>query len=268
LWIKGVGLAGAGAVDGIDIDWEFPGAPGETNNYSPADKANFVALMQEFRNQLNTQGAADGKTYTISAAMNTTAGNISAGYDLAALAPVMDFFMLMTYDFHGSWEATGPTNFHSNLYPVTGDPAGNTLNIQAAVGRFTSAGVPANKIVVGVPFYGRGWSNVASTNNGLFQSGSAPFIEITYKDIKANYETNAAYTKFRHAEARTVWLYSSSARVFIGYDDPQTMQDKAQYIVNNGLKGAMFWEQTQDDSTFSLTQALCTNLGLAASGRC
>jgi len=264
LWIKGTGLAGPGVVDGLDIDWEYPGSAGITNNFTAADKANYVAMMQEFRSELNTQGASDGHYYSISAAFNTYADRITSGYDLTNLAPVLDYFNLMTYDFHGPWNTTGPTDFHANLYV---DPAQSADNsVDTSVKLFESYGVPANKIVVGIPFYGAAWTGVGSANNGLYQPATSG-SNITYKDIKASYESNSAYTKYRNAAAHAPWLYSASTGTFIAYDDPPTITEKAQYIVNQGLAGAMFWEMSQDDAQFTLTSTLCTGLGAAASGR-
>jgi chitinase len=256
LWIKGIGMAGE---EIIDVDWEYPGSPGNTNDYSPSDKENFVALMQGFRDQLDEQGAIDGKHYSLSAAFGTTTKIINNGYDLSKLAPLLDFFNLMTYDFHGSWDHT--TNFHSNLYAVDDDPSGSELNIDAAVERFSSGGVPKDKIVVGVPFYGRGWKHVPDHNHGLFQAGELPF-ELGYEKLKSNYESNSVYAKTRHPQARVVSLYNATDGIFISYDDPESAADKARYIVNHGLAGAMFWELSGDDSTFSMTHTLSNTLGI------
>ncbi len=267
LWINGKGLSGPGVIDGIDIDWEFPGSEGDTKNFAPEDKQNFVALMQEFRKQLDALGKDTGTTYSLSAALNPDADRIDAGYDLSALANVLDYFNLMTYDFHGSWEATGPTDFHANLYTDVSRPSYNSMD--ASVKRFLAAGVPASKIVVGVPFYGHGWTGVDSANNGLYQpaTGVLNDDDLMYSNIKAKYAGNSAYKLYRSDAAHAPWLYSASDKTFIAYDDPQTAKEKGQYAADNHLAGAMFWELTQDDDTFTLTSALCSGLNMSAAGR-
>lgn len=267
LWIKGTGLSGSGVIDGIDIDWEFPGSEGNTKDFAPEDKANFTALMQEFRKQLDVQGKTDNATYLLSAALNPDANIIRAGYDLPELAKVMDYFNLMTYDFHGSWEETGPTDFHANLFS---DPSHRSYNsIADSVKRFRDGGVPDSKIVVGVPFYGAGWTGVESKDNGLYQpaTGVIDGDTLTYANIKAKYESNSAYKSYRNG-AQAPWLYSATDKTFIAYDDPQTATTKAEYVVKEKLGGAMFWEMSQDDAAFTLTSKLCSGLGLSGKRKC
>src|SRR4051812_25179300 len=105
MWIKG-GAGVPGVIDSIDIDWEYPGAAGGTDNFRPEDKQNFVALMTEFRQALDALG--DGKRHLLSAAFGVTPAIVEAGLDLPALAKVMDYFNLMIYDLHGAGEPTGP----------------------------------------------------------------------------------------------------------------------------------------------------------------
>jgi chitinase len=123
--------------------------------------------------------------------------------------------------------------------------------------------VPPDKLVLGVPFYGRGWRGVPSTENGLFQpvAGLAPGGDgqgaFSYSELKANYLPR--YQRFWHAEARVPWLYDREAGVFISYDDPESLAIKADYILARGLGGAMFWELTQDGG--ELVEALHRRLG-------
>ena len=263
LWIKGAGLSGPGVIDGIDIDWEYPGSEGNTKDFSPDDKANYVLLMQEFRKELDAQGQTDSKHYSLSAAIPPDPNKLSSGYDLATLGKILDYFNLMAYDFHGNWEDKGPTNFHANLYPDTAH--GTDYSVVQGIKAFEDGGVPANKIVLGVPFYGAGWTGVEAKDNGLYQpaTGTIDPDTLTYAIIKDKYESDKSYTKYR-TTAHAPWLYSASTKIFIAYDDPDALAEKAQYAVQNGLAGNMVWELSQDDSTFTLTSTLCTNLGLAS----
>lgn len=263
MWIRPGGKIDVpGVIDGVDIDWEYPGAPGATRNYRPEDKQNFVLLLREFRRQLDEQGALDGKYYGLSAAVGPAPKVVEAGLDLPALAEVLDTVHLMTYDLHGPGEPSGPTNFHNALYPANGDPspAGNaaSLNVDSAVQRFLAGGFPPEKIVIGIPYYARGWKDVPPENSGLFQPAGGN-VDMPYRLIAEQYESRAS--KYRHPEARVPWLYDAQERLFLSYDDPESVREKAEYVLSHNLGGAMFWELSQDDAQFALTTALCERLG-------
>ncbi|MCP3100211.1 glycosyl hydrolase family 18 protein [Myxococcus sp. K15C18031901] len=256
---------GEGVFDGIDIDWEYPvggGLPGNTN--SPADKQNYTLLMAEFRSQLNAVTAQTGKPYLLTIATGASPDLLANKQETKNLSNVLDWINVMSYDYHGAFEST--VNFHSALNRVTGDPAASTgFYTDGSVAKMLELGVAPEKIVVGVPFYGRGWGGVPNVNNGLFQSGvptkgtwddgqSGLTGVFDYKDIKANYErAGSGYSKFVHPEARQAYVYSPSTGVWIAYDDPSTLNAKADYILNKGLGGAMFWELSGDDGTLADT---------------
>lgn len=240
--------------DGIDIDWEYPVSGGlGTNTTRPEDKENYTLLLRELRDQLDAQTAADGNEYLLTIAAPAGPG-IYANYELDAIADILDWINLMAYDFHGTWEST--TGLHAALHPAGDDPAPDPVvatqfNVDAAAQAYLSAGVPAEKLVIGTAFYGRGWSGVGATANGLYQSasGAAPGTwepgNYDYKDIATNL-LGSGYARHWHAEALVPWLYSPSAGVMITYDDPESIGHKADYVVSNGLGGAMFWELSGD----------------------
>ncbi|NTX11514.1 glycosyl hydrolase [Myxococcus sp. CA056] len=252
---------GAGVFDGIDIDWEYPvggGLPGNTN--SPADKQNYTLLMAEFRSQLNAVTTQTGKPYLLTIATGASPDLLANKQETKNLSNILDWINVMSYDYHGAFEST--VNFHSALNRVTGDPMANTgFYTDGSVAKMLELGVAPNKIVVGVPFYGRGWGGVPNVNNGLFQSGvptrgtwddgqSGLTGVFDYKDVKANYErAGSGYTKFTHPEAKQAYVYSPSTGVWIAYDDPQTLHAKSDYILSKNLGGAMFWELSGDDGT-------------------
>lgn len=252
---------GVGIFDGIDIDWEYPvggGLGGNTN--SPADKQNYTLLMQEFRTQLNAVTTLTGKPYLLTIATGASPDLLVNKQETKALSDTLDWINVMSYDYHGAFEPT--VNFHSGLLKVDGDPQAHTgFYTDGTIAKMLELGVRPEKIVVGVPFYGRGWGSVPNVNNGLFQQGvptkgtwddgqSGLTGVFDYKDIKNNYErAGSGYTKFVHPQAKQAYVYSPSTRVWIAYDDPSTINAKADYIISKGLGGAMFWELSGDDGT-------------------
>jgi chitinase len=253
-----------GLFDGIDIDWEFPGAPGLTNNFRPEDTQNFTALMAEFRKQLDAEGAPAGKHYELSAATSPVE-SVAAKIELGKAAKSLDFYNVMAYDFHGTWETQ--TNFHSPLLGSPRDPAGRKLNVAYAIAYYLSQGVPAKKIDVGVPFYGHGWAGVPSTKAGLYQTstGAAPGVweagSNDYKVLAALAADPASgYKSYRDPLSLGFWIYNPTAQVFWGYDDALTARVKGEAVAAAGLGGAFFWELSGDDTQGTLVTALSRGL--------
>jgi len=160
--------AAAGVFDGIDIDWEYPVACGLACG-KPEDKENFNGLMAEFRKQLDA--VRPGLLLTIAAPAGI---DKIREFEPEKFHPALDFINVMTYDFHGTWE--NKTNFHSPLYASPNDPStgdAKVYNTHDAIQAYLDRGVPAKKLNLGIGFYGRGWTNVPNTANGLYQSGVA-----------------------------------------------------------------------------------------------
>ena len=247
---------GAGVFDGIDIDWEFPANPGDTGTpYSPADTQNFTLLLQEFRTQLN----AINPNLLLTAAVGVGVDKYD-DLQLNAIGQVLNYVNIMSYDMHGGWE--NQTNFQARLYPSANDPSSfpaNTYSIDKAVTDFINAGVPANKIILGVPFYGRGWTNVPNVNNGLYQSGTAApsTWEAGIEDYKV-LKNLTGYTKHYDSASGSMWIYNGTT--FWTYDDPTILAQKMAYINSKGLGGAMAWELDGDDSAGSLMNAVYNGL--------
>lgn len=257
---------GAGVFDGIDIDWEFPGVIGQPyNTVSAADKQNYTLLLAEFRRQLDAIGAQDGKRYGLTVAIGVGKDKIDMT-EPAKYAQYLDWINMMSYDYNGGWAAQGPTDFQSHLYA---DPASpnyldsktgqrslvSFYNTHDAVTQLLGAGVPASKLVLGVPFYGRGWTGVASGNNGLYQkAGSA--AKGTYEAGIEDYKVlkNAPGQVFVHPVTKQSWKFDGST--FWSYDTPEVIQTKVDYAKQHGLGGVFSWSLDGDTSNAELTRAM------------
>ena len=237
--------------NGIDIDWEYPVGGGREGNIArPEDRENFTLLLRTLREQLHQQEAADGRSYLLTIAASAGQDKIN-NLDLAQIQQYVDWINVMTYDFHGSWEAQ--TNFNAPLYAPADDPAPDAamLNVNAAITAYLDRGVPANKLVMGMPFYGHGWARVAATNNGLYQysrripRGTWERGIFDYWDLVENY-LDAGYVRYWSDEAQVPWLYSADEHIMISYDDAESIGAKADYLLDNKLAGAMVWELSAD----------------------
>jgi chitinase len=125
-------------------------------------------------------------------------------------------------------------------------------NCDFAMQYWVSKGLPASKLVMGLPFYGRGYAGVPPNNNGLFQpfsglpQGTWEPGAFDYMDLAQNYLNKSSYTRHWHPEAKVPWLYSPDVGVMISYDDPESIRIKCEYIKANGFAGAMMWELSCD----------------------
>jgi len=244
----------AGIFDGIDIDWEWPGSAGNDGNViSPDDKANYAALIQEFRNQLNAYGSTVGKQYLLSAFLPADPAKVDAGIASSIFAN-LDYANVQGYDFYGAWQPR--TNNQSQLFNPAANPDPTHFSVDSAVNKLIGIGAPANKLVVGVPAYGRGWTGVASTNNGLYQTGSP--ATGTFEAGIEDYDVlkNRAGTVFRDTTNGALYKYDGST--WWSYDDPALIQQKGAYVKSHALGGLMIWELDGDDG--SLVTAMQTGL--------
>ncbi len=232
--------------DGIDIDWEYPVSGGLFSG-TPADTKNYTALLKEFRTELDAQGTTDGgKHYSLSIA--APAGpSIIPNLEVGAIATSLDWMNLMSYDYHGGWD---PITGHNAPMDVGSKDTAKGFSITDTVTSYLNGGFPAAKIVLGVPFYGRGWDNVSSVDAGLFQSGTNASVGtwekgvFDYTDIRANYLPTM--TRYWDAQAQVPYLYDPARKLWISYDDPQSMKAKTDFIKAKGLGGAMAWELSGD----------------------
>ena len=236
-----------GIFDGIDIDWEYP-VEGGLIPGRPEDTKNLNAMAAEFRRQLD----AVRPGLLLTAAIPAPAEDYKQ-FDLKTLSRYTHDLGIMGYDMH--WNSEKTTNLHSSLFHDPADPSQPPADkhyAAYAVQDFLRAGVPARKIILGVPFYGKGWTGVSDTNHGLYQPArDASKSPPEYRNLKA-LPTGADRQFYPKLATCSIW----NSGEFFSYDCPEALQLKMQYIRQHHLGGVMFWEMGQDTSDAELLKSL------------
>ncbi|HLJ28863.1 MAG TPA: glycosyl hydrolase family 18 protein [Candidatus Angelobacter sp.] len=239
------GIDAPGIFDGIDVDWEYPVEGGVTSGH-PEDTVNFTAMAAEFRRQLD----AVHPGLLLTAALPAEA-ELYKNFELKQISRYMDDLSIMAYDEH--WSSEPLTNLHSALVHDPADPSKPPLDKHYgdyAVQGFLAAGVPKAKIVFGVPFYGKGWAGVKDVNHGLYQPASGPADAIGYRTLKAMQGADRQF--YPKLATCTLWNQGN----FWGYDCPEAMRMKMNYVRRHGLGGVMFWELSHDTADGELLRIL------------
>lgn len=241
-------------IDGIDLDWEYPGQPGAGNPHSPEDKQNFTSILELFRKKLDSVGRIDKQDYLLTIA---TAANEEyfKHVELAKIHPYLDFINIMSYDYQGGWNDS--TSHHTNLYASETDPDDYKQSTKTAVKEHLAVGVPSEKLIIGVAFYGRGWHETENKNSGLHQKAFGNSFSINYRELKDSLNTRN-YRRIWDEAAKAPYLWREDTGTFITYDDPESLQQKVSFIKEFDLGGVMFWQYHGDDG--ELLETLYTEL--------
>lgn len=211
------------ALDGIDIDWEYPTSSMANISSSPDDTENFTLLMQDIR-------AAIGNEKELTLATVASARYI----DFKAILPFVDFVNIMAYDM-----ASAPKH-HSALYPSghSGD-----ITSDGAVTAHLKAGVPPSKLVMGMPFYGRGGDGYPS-----------------FQDYNKVGNTDTQYTEKWDEVAQVPYLADKNDTLVFGFENPRSLAIKCQYILDKDLLGGMYWDYSGDNEQGDLRRTVAENL--------
>ncbi|MEU6791956.1 glycosyl hydrolase family 18 protein [Nonomuraea wenchangensis] len=238
----------ADVFDGIDIDWEYPNACGLTCDSS--GPAAFRNLMSALRSRF---GSGNLVTAAITAD-GTNGGKIDAA-DYGGAAQYVDWYNVMTYDYFGAFAPQGPTAPHSPLTSYSGIPTAGFYS-DAAIQKLKSKGVPSSKLLLGIGFYGRGWTGVTQAAPGGTATGPAPG---TYEQGIEDYKVLKTRCPSTGTVAGTAYAYCGNQ--WWSYDTPATIGGKMTYSKNQGLGGAFFWELSGDTTNAELLTAMKNGLG-------
>lgn len=254
-----------GSFDGVDLDWEFPvsGGPKEIAS-RPDDLRNMTLLMREFRRNLDALGRKRGQHFLLTAALPggrmESAGpyDPAQSYELATVAKLLDFINLMSYDMGTTFSPVA--SFNAPLREVSADPLAPELrrwnSVEGAVDYYRAHGVPADRIVVGVPFYGRGYRVTSDAGDGLYQPYSGTYQAGDWRTIKAKLLGDPSWQQHWHPVAQSPWLFNAKEHVFVSYEDPRSIGIRAKFARDRGLRGVFTWELAGDDDDRSLLKAM------------
>ena len=247
-------------LDGLDMDWEYPGIPAAGTKARPEDKENFTAIMKRLRQVLDSTGRDQTLTFA------------SAGwkryYDNIETLEVMkyaSYMNIMTYDqVSGVSIYTGhhtPLGYVSNQ-EIGDHPFKRNLDSLYAAGRYQDPdprsaekivkflidmGVDPSQLVIGGAFYGRAWKGVPPVNNGLYQlSGGIHIGWSAYHQIRKEFETNPDYVRHWDEKVKAAYMYNAKDSIMISYDDTVSLRMKTEFAIEKGLGGIMFWELGND----------------------
>jgi chitinase len=234
-------------LDGVDIDWEYPGMIGDSNVYRPEDKEHYTVLFKELRKGLDSLSRITQLKYFVT----TAVGGSQAYIDHTEMDKVQlytDYINIMSYDYKGGSDAI--SGHHTNLYNSSGDPKEYSAN--RSIQAFMAAGVPREKIVIGIAFYGKGWQMESTESKGLHQKTLRGTRAGGFTYLKDSLVNKNGYKQYWDRKAKAPYLFNREKKIFITYDNEKSVKQKCKYVKRHQLAGAMFWEYFSDRKQYLL----------------
>lgn len=229
-------------LDGLDIDWEYPAQAGAGNRFRPEDKKNYTLICKELRKRFDQEEKRLQRALYLTVAAGASTSFLE-NTEMGQVQKYLDTVNLMSYDYYESSDSP-ITGHHSPLFTSSADP--KKVSSDQSVREFELAGVPASKLVLGVPFYGHTWGEVDDVDHGLFRPGKPiPHSFAHYGDIQSTM-LNHGFARYWDSSASVPYLYNAQTKVFVSYEDPESLELKCKYVLDYKLRGVMFWEYSAD----------------------
>jgi chitinase len=235
-------------LDGVDIDWEYPALPGEEGNvYRPEDKQNYTLMFEEIRKELDMMEKETGSKKLLTTAVAGWVEFLNAT-EMDKAQQYLDFVNLMTYDlFQGDTVVHHAPIYTTDMYKT--EKSANT-----AVKGFVAAGVPIEKLVMGIPFYSRKFTVAGKLEKGLGQKQSSQDYYKGYTFIKDSLVNQKGFKMFRDEVAKVPYLINSETKELISYEDEESIRERCKYVLENKMGGVMFWEYDSDPKHYLLDE--------------
>lgn len=234
-------------LDGVDIDWEYPGMIGDSNTYRPGDKQGYTNLFRYLREDLDSLGKITHLKYYITTAVGGSQDYIDHT-EMDKVQQYTDYINVMSYDYAGGSDSL--SNHHTNLFVSSGDT--NQYSADRSIQAFLAAGVPPSKIVIGIAFYGKGWQMISNANNGLYQRALKGARGGGFTFLKDSVIDKNGFSRYWDNRAKAAYLFNEEKKIFISYDDEESVAEKCKYVKKHHLAGAMFWEYFSDRKEYLL----------------
>ncbi|MGI9075029.1 MAG: glycoside hydrolase family 18 protein [Bryobacteraceae bacterium] len=248
-------------LDGLDIDWEYPGMIGNNNGFRAEDKRNYTSLLKELRKRFDGEERKLHNHLLTSVATGAST-QFLAHSEMRKVQKYVDTVNLMAYDYYEP-DSDKTTGHHAPLFTSPADP--KQISADSSVREYEKSGVPADKIVLGVPFYGHVWGDVGDQNHGLFQPGKpVPNAFSSYANITGEM-LHQGFVRHWDATASAPFLYNPAKRTFVSYEDVESIALKCRYVRERKLGGVMFWDYS-GDLNGALLDAISMGLGRITNG--
>lgn len=233
-------------LDGVDIDWEYPGMEGEKGNvYRPEDKHNFTLMFKAIRHELDIFEKETGTKKLLTTAVGGFQEFLMHS-EMDKASKYLDYVNLMTYDlFSGNVSVN-----HAGLYESASYKSNKNAN--HCIDAFVAAGLPVEKLVMGLPFYGRSFTLKEAAENPI----GKPFVSQGYIDgythIKDDLVNQKGYKLLRDKDAKVPYIYNAETKTVISFDDEESIGVKCKYVTDKKMAGVMFWEYDSDAKGYLL----------------
>lgn len=244
-----VGIVSHYNLDGVDIDWEYPGMFGDSNVYRPEDRKNFTLMFKDLREQLDDLRKRTGKKYFVTTAIGASREFLQHT-QMEKAQKYLDYINLMSYDLDDTYDNISA--HQSNLYAPNNMPY--IYSADLAISNLKKVGVNPSKIVMGICFYGKGKIANDTTNHGLYQVPVRPAFGGGYTFLKDSLVNQKGYVRYWDNASKAPFLFNAEMKRFITYDDEKSVKLKCDYIKKYHLAGAMFWEYFSDRKLYLLNE--------------
>lgn len=234
-------------LDGVDIDWEYPGMVGDSNVYRPEDRIGYTRLFKDLREGLDSLALQTHKKYFVTTAIGSSREFLQhTQMDIAQ--NYLDYILLMSYDFDDTYD--NMTAHHSNLYSPANMPY--IYSADVCIKNLKAVGVHPSKIVMGIGFYGKGKVVNSTDNHGLYQIPVHPMFGGGYTYLKDSLVNQKDFVRYWDDVSKAPFLFNADKKIFITYDDEQSVKLKCDYIRKHKLAGTMFWTYFSDSKLYLL----------------